>query len=144
MKSRLKSRRAREGTENLNNLDLIDPTDPTITQAQYGAGGGQIILPPPSGNFVGDINGVTGSVSFTTSSGEITITLSGTTIDFTINGISYLKISGLGAMATKAQASNPGALSLTANAAYVQSDFQAVIDKLNAFINSLATAQHTA
>lgn len=128
----------------MNTLDLIDPTDPTITQTQYGGNRATVVLPAPSGNFVGDINGVTGSVSFTSSTGELTISVSGTIIDFTVSSISYTQVTGLGAMAVKAQASNPGVLSLTAGATYVQADFQAVIDKLNALISNLATAQHTA
>ena len=124
-------------------VDLIDPTDPTIVAGQYGIGGQAIQIPTPTGAFVISINTVAGEVTLTSNDGSITITPSGSTLSLEVDSVSVLKITGLGAMATKGKATNPGALALTAGAAYVQADFQSVIDKLNALIANLLSAQHT-
>lgn len=113
--------------------------DASVAQLQAQAQGIAVALAValPETGFVGSVNALTGLLTLQagTSSPGVTLTVSS-------DGVSVISIgvTGFGTIITHNQAAAVVDSAVVAAAAYVQVDFQAVIDKLNELLGVLRTA----
>lgn len=113
--------------------------DPSVAQLQAQAQGvaAALLVALPETGFVGSINALSGLLTLQagTSSTGVTVTVSS-------DGVSTISIgvTGFGTIITHDQAAAVVDSAVVAGAAYVQADFQSVIDKLNELLGALRTA----
>lgn len=131
------------------NYDLNTAIDPDfiVAQTQAAVSDPVTLAQNVAAGAVTDIAGAQGSAITITGSGSSgwTISASGAgnqlTFSLSVTNASTARTNlGLGALATLNAGAAVANSSVVAGGAYVQADFQAVIDKLNALLNSLRAA----
>lgn len=124
--------------------------DPDVINAQFGNAAlslDPLLVNPPLGGAVVSIGGALGPTVLVSGSASSGFTVSATgaantlTISVTVSNAANARTTlGLGGLAVLNAGAAVANSSVVAGVAYSQADFQSVIDKLNALLNSLRTA----
>lgn len=128
-------------------FEVFNDPDVILAQTQAGISSSPLLQANAQAGAVGNIGGATGTTIAIVSGGSAGFGISSSgipgtlTLSVTVSNAATARTSlGLGGLAVLGAGAAVTNSSVVAGGAYVQADFQAVIDKLNSLLNSLRTA----